>query len=96
MVKNSRGFLSGNTRKLKRKKQPTINDMIKSFSIGDSVIISVQPERAGAPHLRYQGRRGIILEQRKKGYLVGVKAGKSTKKLVATAFHLKTASGGKR
>lgn len=90
MARNSRGFLSGNTKKLKRKRKATIADSIRSFSVGDRVIISVKSERAGAPHLRYQGRIGVITEKRRRGYVVAIKDGKKTKNLIATAFHLKT------
>lgn len=89
MVKNSRGFLSGNTKKLKRERKVTINDILKSFSVGDRVVISVKPEKEGAPHLRYQGRVGIITEKRKRGYLVEIKDGNKVKNLLATAFHLR-------
>lgn len=89
MVRNSRGFLSGNTKKLRRKKRQTISDIIKLFSVGDKVVITIQPERAGAPHLRYQGRIGTITEKRSRGYVVKVKDGNKVKNLIATAFHLR-------
>lgn len=91
MVRNSRGFLSGNTRKLRKKKKYTINDIIKSFSVGDRVIIVVKPVRKGSAHLRYQGRMGIIAEKRNKGYVVSIKDGGKHKKIVATALHLMSA-----
>ncbi|MDD5023040.1 MAG: 50S ribosomal protein L21e [Candidatus ainarchaeum sp.] len=92
MVKNSRGFLSGNTKKLIRRKKTTINDVLRSFNIGDKVIISVKSGRNGAPHLRYQGRTGVVHEKRGDGYLVSVKDGNSVKSILATAYHLKNAA----
>jgi len=89
MARNSRGFLSGNTKKLRRKRRSTINDVTKVFSVGDKVIISVKAERAGAPHLRYQGRMGVVKERRGSGYVLAVKDGGKTKKIIATALHLK-------
>lgn len=42
--------------------------------------------------MRYQGRMGTIVEKRKKGYVVNVKDGRKSKKVVSTAFHLKSVS----
>ncbi|MBN2477826.1 50S ribosomal protein L21e [Candidatus Micrarchaeota archaeon] len=91
MAKNSRGTLSGNTKKLKKKKDFTINDRLKTFSVGDSVRVSVKPGRKGAPHLRYQSRVGKVTEKRGSAYVVQIKDGRSIKSLVASSLHLEKA-----
>lgn len=81
--------MSGNTRKLKRKKKTTISDVTKSFVVGDKVVINIKSEKKGAPHLRYQGRTGTVIQKMGNGYVIGMKQGGKYKKLVATSFHLK-------
>ncbi len=88
LVKNSRGFLSGNTKKLRRKKKKTIHDIIKVFNVGDKVKIISKAEKKGAPHLRYQGKVGKVIQLRGKSYVVEINDGNAKKELIASALHL--------
>ncbi len=89
MARNSRGSLSGNTKKLRKRRRDTVTDIVKSFKIGESIVVSVKPNIKGAPNLRFQGRRGQIKGIRGKCYLVEVKDGNSKKELIASSLHLK-------
>jgi len=92
LVKNSRGFLSGNTKKLRRKKKKTIYDVIKTFNVGDRVRIIAKAEKNGAPHLRYQGKVGKVVGIRGRAYVIAISDGKAKKELTATALHLSAVS----
>jgi len=91
MVKNSKGTLSGNTRKLRGRLALTVSSRVKTFDIGAKVIISQIPLSKGQPHMRYRGRHGIVVEKQGKSYVVEIQDGGSRKKLVSSPVHLKAA-----
>ena len=76
MVKNSGGFLSGNTKKLKRRRTLTVFDQVRTFEVGSKVFISPKPLSKGLPHLRYKNRLGEIVSKQGKCYKVKIKDGK--------------------
>jgi len=88
MVKNSRGFLSGRTRHLKHKRKLTVSDMVRTYEVGNKVLVSVKPIREGMPAPRYNGRHGTILDKQGAAYIVEVKDGKARKRLVISPIHL--------
>jgi large subunit ribosomal protein L21e len=90
MVKNSRGTLSGNTRKLKGKMNLTVSDQVRTFELGQKVIINQRSSAEGQPHMRYGGRHGVITRKQGKCYVVKVKDGNTTKELIASSIHLKS------
>jgi large subunit ribosomal protein L21e len=90
MVKNSGGTLSGNTRKLKGKMNLTVSDQVRTFELGQKVIVNQRSTTRGQPHMRYNGRHGVIIRKQGKCYVVKIKDGNSTKELVASSIHLKT------
>jgi ribosomal protein L21E len=90
MVKHSKGFNSGNTKKLKRKKTLTLVDRTRKFNIGDTVFISPKPDYRGLPHLRYVNKCGEIIKQQGSCYCVKIMDGNKKKILVCGAMHLKT------
>ncbi|MBI2079661.1 50S ribosomal protein L21e [Candidatus Micrarchaeota archaeon] len=92
MVKRSKGFLSKKTRKLKRRKKFTVTDFVKSFSLGQKVIISVKPYFSGLPNPRYNNRSGVIVEKRGESYVVEILDGNLKKGIVSHPIHLKHVS----
>ena len=92
-MKRSRGYLSGNTRKMKAKEKLTATKMIKDFKEGEKVVIDIYPTyKGGLPHPRYRGRVGIIKGKRGSHYIVEIKDGKKTKELICNPVHLKKAN----
>ncbi len=91
MVKSSRGMLSKRTRKLKGKSVVSVVQRVRTFKLGDKVLISPKAQRAGMPHLRYTNRHGIIIEQRGKSYVVEVDDFNKKKKIVAGPIHIRLA-----
>lgn len=88
MVQRSRGFLSGRTRNLKHKRKLTVSDMVRTYEVGNKVLVSVKPIREGMPSPRYNGRHGTILAKQGAAYIVEVKDGKARKRLVISPIHL--------
>jgi len=90
MVKNSKGTLSGNTRKLRGRLALTVSKRVKTFEIGSKVIISPVASPKGQPHMRYRGRHGTIVKKQGKSYVVEIMDGRSKKRLIASPIHLKS------
>ena len=93
MVKRSRGTLSGKTRKLRGKGRASVSQAVRTFNVGDKVIINPKAMRAGLPHLRYANRHGIVTEKRGSAYMVEVGDMKSKKKIIVGSVHLKLIGG---
>jgi len=91
MVRNSRGTLSGNTRKLRGKMGLTVSEQVKTFEIGAKVVVSPRSTSKGQPAMRYKGKHGIVRKKQGKSYVVEVEAGAAKRYLVASPIHLKSA-----
>jgi large subunit ribosomal protein L21e len=92
MVKRSKGAFNGRTRKLKGKSIVTVAQIIRTFKVGDKVVVTPKARWDGMPHLRYTGRQGVILEKRGKAYMVEVRDYKVKKNIIVGAVHLTMAS----
>lgn len=88
MVKNSRGTLSGNTRRLKGKMGLTVSKQVRTFKIGAKVIISQKSVAKGQPHMRYKGMHGKIVGKQGKSYLVEIVVGGKKRRPVVSPIHL--------
>jgi len=92
MVKRSKGAFNGRTRKLKGKGVVSVAQYVRTFNLGDKVVITPKAKWEGMPHLRYSGRQGIIVEKRGKSYVVEVADFNQKKKVIASPIHLKLGS----
>jgi ribosomal protein L21E len=92
MVKRSKGAFNGRTRKLKGKSVVSVAQMVRTFNVGDKVVITPRARWEGMPHLRYSGRQGTILERRGKSYVVEVRDYAVRKSIIVGPIHLKIAS----
>ena len=94
-MKRSLGKMSKRSRLFRRKaSQPKLGltKLVKSFSIGDEVIIDPKTGFfGGMPHPRYRGKRGKITGKRGEAYLMEIKVYSAMKKLVVPAVHLEKA-----
>jgi ribosomal protein L21E len=88
MVKASRGTMSRLTRRLKGKSTVTVPEYVKTFKVGDKVVIRPKAKWIGLPHLRYSNRHGIVVEKRGESYVVEVKDYSATKKIILSPIHL--------
>ena len=91
MVKSSRGLFSRRTRKLAGKTNITVAQLVKTFNVGDKVIISPKAKFEGLPHLRYASRHGVVRERRGKSYVVEVGDLGTRKSIIVGPVHMKLA-----
>ncbi len=93
MVKASKG-LRRRSRYILRKSprargNPPVARVIRKFEIGEKVNIRIEPgELSGAPHLRFQGRAGVIIGTQGRAYRVSVMDGGKEKIILSNAVHL--------
>lgn len=66
-----------------------VNDLLRSFSMGDSVAIRINSSSASIPFRRFHGLTGSVLEKRGSAYIVQIKDGAKLKKIIAKPEHLK-------
>jgi large subunit ribosomal protein L21e len=92
MVKRSRGFRSRTRKKLRQKpgRRPSITKFLQRFEPGQRVMIVLEPSsQRGMPHPRFKGRVGTVIARRGKCYVLEVKNGKKTKRIISGPEHLR-------
>ncbi|MGC9099262.1 MAG: 50S ribosomal protein L21e [Candidatus Micrarchaeia archaeon] len=95
MTERSHGLFVGRTRHLARHHKPSrlgLTKQIKSFNIGEKVVIVQKGNFRNIPHPRYRGRVGTVIEKRGSSYVVEIKLTPSTlRKIVVPQLHLEKA-----
>jgi large subunit ribosomal protein L21e len=91
MVKPSKGPFSGRTRKLKGRTRVTVAQAVRTFNLGDKVVVSPKARCGGLPNLRYCGRHGVVRERRGNAYMIEVGDMGKKKQIVVGPVHLKLA-----
>ncbi len=92
MVRASKGAFNRRTRKLKGKSVVSVAQLVRTFNVGDKVIIDPKAKFIGMPHLRYASRHGVIKEKRGKSYMVEVGDFNKKKSIICGSVHLKLSS----
>ena len=82
-------MLSKRSRRLKKERQFTINDFVRTFKVGDRVVLDIQPYYKSLPHPKFNGRVGVVEAQRGKAYVVRIRDGDAEKRLICLPIHLK-------
>jgi len=91
MVRKSKGKRRGTRRKLKRgvRDKFKVTPYLQEFRIGEKVVINLNPSsHRGFPDPVFQGRVGEVIEKRGRAYVIEVKVGDKTKKIIAAPEHL--------
>ena len=66
-----------------------LSRLMQEYKVGDLVVIDVNPTFIEtAPHRRYQGRVGKIVEQRGRAYVIEIPVGGKIKKIITTPEHM--------
>jgi len=94
MVNRVRGMRGGHSRQQMRKhrEKTTVNDRLKKFETGDKVVIDIDSAvQDGMPHLRYQGKVGVVDKKQGDCYVVKIKDGNKEKDIISNPVHLKKA-----
>ncbi len=94
MVKRSKGLRSKSRGKLTKHPRQRglhpVSRVIQEFPVGTKVAIILDPSVAkGQPHPRYHGRVGVVQEQRGRAYVLAVRDGGSTKRIISRPEHLR-------
>ena len=77
-------------RKVGARSGPRPDIYLVNYPPGSKVAVIIDPAtHKGAPHRRYHGKVGTIVEKRGKGYVVSVKLGSKTKYLSLLPEHIK-------
>ncbi len=93
VLQKSSGFRKRTRRKLRQPAsyRPTITKFLREFKKDQTVVISPEPSsHKGMPFPKFKGRMGRIVEKRGKSYVVEIKDGNKTKRLISRPEHLKT------
>jgi large subunit ribosomal protein L21e len=68
----------------------SITKYMQTFSIGDSVQLKAEPAvQKGIYHLNFHGKLGVVFGKRGECYIVDMKDGGKTKKIIVHPIHLK-------
>jgi large subunit ribosomal protein L21e len=88
IVQKSYGKMRGARKKLRKPVKPTINELLRSFAVGDKVHIVI---RSSSPfqHPRFFGKTGTVVGKSGRSYVVEVKMGNMVKTLNLLPEHLK-------
>ena len=88
-MKRSRGFKNKTRRLLRHKTATTITQRMRTFKIGERVIIKINSSIAkGCPHPRYYGVFGRIKEERGRAYVIDIKDKNKKKQIISAREHL--------
>lgn len=67
-----------------------LSRLMYEYNPGDRVVIDIDPTFIEtAPHRRYQGRVGRVVEKRGRAYVIEVVLGSKVKKIITTKEHIK-------
>ncbi|MCD6563285.1 MAG: 50S ribosomal protein L21e [Thermoproteales archaeon] len=93
-MRHSKGYRNRSRKLLKkepkRKGLTGLGRLLYQYNVGDKVHIDITPDNIStAPHRRYQGKVGTIIEKRGKAYVIAVKVGGKIKKIITTKEHIK-------
>jgi len=94
MTNRSKGFRSATrmkfTKHVREHGAIRVSRVIQDLKPGTKVTVVVDSSvMKGQPHSRYQGRMGVVTEQRGRAYVVEIPDGGSIKKIISRPEHLK-------
>ena len=89
----SKGFRRKSRQILKKKPRErgmqSLGKALYKYNIGDKTLIKIDPSvHGGMPHARYSGKIGVVTEERGRAYIVEMKEGGKTRKLIIRHEHL--------
>lgn len=74
----------------KHREKTTVNQLLQEFKVGERVVIDIDSSvQDGMPHLRYQGKTGVVGGKRGECYEVSIVDGGKAKTLICNPAHLK-------
>ncbi len=90
MVVKSHGARRRTREKFRGPAKLTVNKLVQDFSEGRRVAIVISSNsQKGMPFKRFHGLTGVVVEKRGRAFVVEIKDGNATKKVIARPEHLK-------
>lgn len=96
MARRSKGLRSKSRKKLTEHVREhglsPVSRAIQNFESGTKVTIILDPSvMKGQPHPRYHGRTGVVQGKQGQAYIVDIRDGGSTKRVISRPEHLRAA-----
>lgn len=94
MVRASKGTRQRTRQKFRKRPRdrghPPVTHFLRVFETGEKAAIVINPSvHKGQPNKRYHGLTGTVVEKRGRAYVLAIKRGGLTKKIIAAPVHLK-------
>lgn len=90
MVAKSHGKHRRTREKLRKSRKVTVNQYLRKFNVGDSVVVRVESSEAvSMPHRRFFGITGKVTGTRGRAYMVQIKDSNKLKTIIAKPEHIK-------
>ena len=90
MVVKSHGPHRRTREKFRRRGLTPISHFIRNFDIGTKVVIVINSSsQKGMPFKRFQGLSGKVIDKIGRSYVIEIKDGGKTKKVITPSQHLK-------
>jgi len=78
------------SKRVREKGRLGLSRLLVNYGNGEKVVIRIDPAiHKGAPHKRYQGKVGEVVEKRGRAYLLRIPFAKKDKIIIAAPEHLK-------
>lgn len=89
--KKTRSILRKNPRE---KGMTPLGRLLHEYKSGEKVVITLNPSvHKGMPHPRYQGKVGIVVEERGHAYVVKIDEGNKSRSIIARPEHITPYTG---
>ncbi len=94
MVRASKGTRKRTRQKLRKRPRdrglPPVTHFFTNFEPGEKAAIVIDPSvHKGQPNSRYHGLTGTVLERRGQAYVLAIRQGSLTRKVIAAPVHLR-------
>jgi large subunit ribosomal protein L21e len=90
MVVKSHGPHRHTREKFRRRGLTPVSAFFRQFNVGDRVVIKINSSSdKGTPFKRFQGLSGNVIDKIGRSYVVEIKDGGKTKKVITPSQHLK-------
>ena len=78
------------TKSVRERGRLGLSRLLARYKVGEKVIINIDSGiHRGMPHKRFQGKVGMVVEERGRAYIVEIPQRKTVKRIIARPEHLK-------
>jgi large subunit ribosomal protein L21e len=89
----SRGIQRKSRQVLKKKPRkrglPSVGKLLYKYKNGEKVVVTIDSSiHKGMPHTRYQGKVGVVKEERGRAYVIEIREGKKIRNIITRPEHI--------